>query len=187
MAVLDQGFNSGNTASPTDGGREYLGREIVEQRVAHVFQQKSRRPPASRNRSRKSGCQSHLYQRRQTVNASIVLQPEVWLKIHLRVRALRHACEACESIRQPLRCSVRLLPHDDFRFSVFDGDNVVENHVRIARDRCLAWPATRCLQKRHRAKFFLRPLGSGDGTNEKTPKCLVHLGVPKVYGLQRKE
>jgi hypothetical protein len=59
------------------------------------------------------------------------------------------------------------LPHDDFGFSVFDGDNVVENYVRIARDRCLAWPATRCLQKWHRAKIFLRPLEPEDGTNEK--------------------
>jgi hypothetical protein len=36
MAILDQRFNRGNTASPADGGGEYLGREIVEQRVAHV-------------------------------------------------------------------------------------------------------------------------------------------------------
>jgi hypothetical protein len=79
------------------------------------------------------------------------------------------------------------LPHDDFRFSVFDGDNVVDNRVRIARDRCLAWPATRCLQKWHWAKIFLSPLEPEDGTNEKTPERLVHSGVPKVYGLQRKE
>jgi len=39
------------------------------------------------------------------------------------------------------------LAHGHDGFSIFNGDNVVENRVCIAQNRCLAWPATRCLQK----------------------------------------
>lgn len=44
------------------------------------------------------------------------------------------------------------LPHGNDTFSLPDGDNVVENLVRSARKPCLAWPATRCPQKRQHLK-----------------------------------
>ena len=40
------------------------------------------------------------------------------------------------------------LAHRRDGFSQSDGDNVVENRVCSARNRCLAGPATRCLRKR---------------------------------------
>ncbi|MGO4395002.1 hypothetical protein AB4Z46_26965 [Variovorax sp. M-6] len=40
-------------------------------------------------------------------------------------------------------------PREPDRFSLIPGDNAGENRVGFGRNRCLAWPATRCLQKQH--------------------------------------
>ena len=75
--------------------------------------------------------------------------------------ARRRVCRIAPTLGLPFFSPQIPLPQAHDRFSRLDGDNAVENCVRIARKPCLAWLATRCPPKRQHPKKISQRLPTG--------------------------
>ena len=119
-----------------------------------------------RHASQRNGSAYHFSQRLHATLQQV--SPDGAASAHASGFALLMSGIATADQRPAIAGTTFCLAHAHVRFSIFNGDNVVENHVRSVRDRCLAWPATQCLQKRQPRKNIWNCL---DFVSSRAQKC----------------